>query len=997
MATDSISPGKRRKDSLSQLRRDRPLFANRRPKQSRHQNDFFTESLNTSFVPTPSPKKSPIRQNGRPQPRAAQGSGPSLTSAFHAISNNQIDTKPNTSSSEDQDAKGALKPMPKHIRGRSPQNSNTHDPPSTPSPPPRGRQGFLSSPASSASASSPPRGLAEAYQRIVDEENLAQDDTEAFDYTEDFVYRDPGSYERRMQRRRDSGSPISMRTLRKSTSRELQTTNGSIDGEVTHESSPRLSSEDHTRSSLDSGLSQHEKDARRLNGAINSEIKAFSKAKVGPRHSLSAHMLGRHNASAESLHSSVSGSTHSRLSEPSMNVPKAWGRKSKPSKHWLDRIKSPSGTLTGDTSRAKKTKSLIVTESESRDWNEPIDKWVQFAAKTPLPEGEESSHEPSSSQLTINGKKEVDGDTADLGENGQNWDNDDFTARSLQVSQSPPLKAQTPALNRMRSQELDSLEKRAVTTNRLGQFKEKESKENLRRISLNTEPQRRDFEEPFATQDKGKEGETNEAKQYPGLAGPVADSSVVVSRSTDPGILDRPAHSRQEPHDLLRQLARSTSNSPHPTSSHGIEIPMTKGSLDDSAVSARKYTRTSETPQQTQHTLSTKTPKVTGGWIDTILEDTPRDPIPDLGNKKSQYLKTPLVTGAWIDTPLPVGGRGPPMPTPSEMDEDSALQLRDDTRKVAASELIRKLSPRTTLSSLRSTATPLPKSALESVITAAKADTRFDKETDSEEDASLHLGDSTIASLEGIMAHDKRAHPPTPPSSTEDNTTDTIATPYTRQLKRLQSLVPSLRSTRKNISSLERAVSMSNERKPNQAEECHEGGQVHDFIWPCAKCGGGAQASSFSLVSFNVHDKFTTLEIPLPKLWTRYKDGRRGRLTWLGIFTLLFWTWWIAETVAYAWYCHHPFSTGHVGFGFDYDAPEPPFVLEKILYRSLSVGTFLHPLYLLLRFLVQQSASAVGYLAGFSSGGTAGNMGVGRQQPPPAWEGDGSMMNDEYL
>lgn len=907
---------------------------------------------------------------------------------YRVVESQNVKDKSSTlPSSGNSDPKDFPQPTPDHVETRSPPAQNTRDAPSTPSPP-RGRQGFVGSPASSASASSPPRGLAEAYQRIVDEENLAQDDTEGFDYTEESVHQTHEIHERVMQRKRSSESPTSLRTLRKSASREPQATNGSMDDASTpHSTSPRSSLEGTTHSSLDSGLSQHAKDIRRVASAIDSDVKVFSKARTGPRHSLSAHMLHRQNASAESFHSSLSGSVHSRSSEPPVNVPRAWGRKSKPSKNWLDRIKSPSGRLTGDAAYSQKRRSPIITESESRDWDEPIDKWIQEAARKPLPPGEDPSHAHLSDQAPLKGISEVD---THSGEDTRGWDNDDFTARSLQASHSPLLKPLTPESGRIRKEELDSLEKRAVTTSRLGALTEGESPEKVLRRAKEPEVERQDPERNAKTEDDNiGQGAASQADIInPG--GPMSGTQVgSLNGGNEDGDLRR-QHSQQQSHDLLRRLARSSSNSPHSAGDYDAGGARAKGSLDDSE-QPKRLPRMYDTPQQPV-TKPGKTPTVTGGWVDTILENTPSIAVADVDKKR--YLKTPLVTGAWVDTPLPVGGRGPPMPTP-EMDVNATLQLDSDDRRVAASELIRKLSPRTHRPSLKSTAPALPKSALESVITAAKAEAKSAADMDSDEDASLRLGDSTIASLEGILTNENNAHPPTPPSSTDD-TTEVVVTPYSRQLKRLQSLVPSLRGTRKNISSLERAVSRSNARKTNEPEECFEGGEVHDFIWPCSKCGGSAGHPGFSLISFNVHDRVTTMEVSMPKLWTWRKGGGRPRLTWLGVMILSFWTWWIAEAVACANYCHHPVSSSHLGFGFDYDAPEPPFVLEKILYRSLSVGTLFHPLYLFVRLCVQVLATAVGYLVGLGSGRNGDDLTAG-YRAPPAWESGTTVTDDEYL
>lgn len=114
-------------------------------------------------------------------------------------------------------------------------------------------------------------------------------------------------------------------------------------------------------------------------------------------------------------------------------------------------------------------------------------------------------------------------------------------------------------------------------------------------------------------------------------------------------------------------------------------------------------------------------------------------------------------------------------------------------------------------------------------------------------------------------------------------------------------------------------------------------------------------------------------------------------------------------------YCHPLFAYTMEGYGVDINSPEPPFVLEQMLWRWLSLGAVVRPLYVLLRALVRFGAQVVGYLVGFGSGGSGGGgggggwgggggRGGGRQPvstdpriPRPDYAPDLSMFDDEYL
>lgn len=1060
-ASSPENVSKKRKDSISHLKRDQPLFASRRIAPLQQAPDFFTESLNTSYVASPSPARSPPkRPHGRPKTRNTSG-GRNLAATFKATAKDEENRRPTSSPSSDPYYEEyGLKPRPGQTdtRPRSSPSNGSNGRAKTPSPV-RGRHHSITSPASSQhSQSSPPRGLAEAYQRIVDEETLAQEesidnsmDAYGYDYGEDTDMSGlTGAH--------DPISPTSLKASRRA-SRESTPVVASENKENTQGSgsgSQRSSLDNITDRSLDSAISQYSKDAQRLNGALRSNVKIFSKARVGERVGLTMENLQRRNGSSDSLGSAFGGSLSSKGSDPSLNLPKAWGRKAKPPKDWLSRINSKSGRLTGDVPKKQKADSPIIAESERREWDEPIDSWIH-AADVPLPSEDNGSLQAYRSSSTSTPTAAQNG----LRDGASGWDVDaDFTGRSLQVSDSPPIRIRDTTQDLIRNPEIDKLEKRALTTSRLGEIREKDSRDRLRHDSSAFEgkatPQRpSSSRSSLGSRRKSKDSDNVSNNVFEGDGESIPDTPVIIyksssessngrksTRSKDKSPAQRPQHDRHDSRDILQRLARATSASPatsqddaKETASSYAEAKSQNVAFDtnendqiserpkrepdlkrDSSTNGQKSKLSkpvNETPASSKSSTRLKTPHVTGAWTDnTISEDTPG---PSISNAN---LKTPMVMGAWVDTPLPPGGRGPPMPTPNIENDAGFILEGNEARKLATSDLVKKLSPSQTnsLPALRNTSRPLPKSALESVLNAAKASLasgggspHFAHSSDSDEESPLHLGDSTIQSLEDII-HDNTSFssPPSPPATDdapedEELSPSTELKPYARQLSRLNSLLPSIRDARKNIAQLERAVSSTRTLAPRPPQgECTEGGEFHDFIWPCERCGCSAAGRSSpmpALFTFISTDDLTTLQIPIPRLWRWREEDWRPRLTWLGLFLLLASAWWFLEGIMCELYCHPRYASSMTGYGVDINSPEPPFVLEQMLWRWLSPEHIIRPFYILLRAFVRLCAQGVGYIAGLWAGDGGG--GTVRQpvstDPKLEYAPDSSMFDDEFL
>ncbi|KAL2046541.1 hypothetical protein ABVK25_011783 [Lepraria finkii] len=1082
-------PGKQRRQPVNGLRRDQALFGSRRGGGRSFQQppDFLTDSLNTSYIPSPSPPKSPIYQEVRAKPRQALSNGRPVAGSLKATPciNDENNGPSSNSSSGRKHSEQSVKSRPAQTDSRK-KTSSPNKPKSptrarTPSPP-RGRQSLITSPV--ASESSPGRGYAEAYQRIVEEENLAQEDSiedmediDGYEFNEQDRSQDLDRM--RLQRIQHSASPTSLKASRRASPRGAVSDSppahdvANDKEKLTHESDSESGvdyTENITDTSVDSGSSQYAKDLQRLD-ALKEGAKVFSKARVGEKVGLTVENLQRRNGSNESLGSAFSvGSLSHRGSDPSVNVPKAWGRKAKPGKDWLNRINSRSGRLTGDVPKRHSSGDPMVTENQEREWAEPIGDWIPAAAQVPLSPAEEGlSQTPLSSRGSTPTTALQRSSSLDR---RRQWEasDDEFTGRSLQVSDSPPIRIRNGTLDRFRDREIENLEKRAVTTNRLGELREKGSDELLRRRPPSRSAEENGIKHGNDSQEvlrrrrsSGRSSLKSELRDFnqhdtpettvEDTGEPIPDTPVVIYRSkyNDRSAADdkvgveseetmwtsvRPNHERKDSHDLLKRLAKATSESPSPTNDQGKVEPLP----------AKKDEQVEQTPQTFKSSSNLKTPVVTGAWVDQTMDNTPQLP------KSNTNVKTPKITGAWVDTPLPTGGRGPPMPTPEDVDHERELS----TAKLGATELIRRLSPNTITERpklqnqipLKYSGPPLPKSALEEIINNAKSvspnNPNISSNSDSEEDPTLHLGESKIQSLEELIANDtdfSTLLAPAPPSPEEETsqpssdpspasqaltTTCTTSTSaksslfadlqsYTHLLSRLTNLAPSIRASKKQLASLERAVSFpglnGNQSIAQRGEDdtCNEAGEFHDFIWPCARCGCPSRPTDPDLASLShLRENLTSITLPIPRLWIWRKDDWRPRLTWLGVLTFLSWALVWLEFWARANYCHPLYARSMVGYGVDINAPRPPFVLAKVVYRHTAMGTLLTPLYHISRISLRFLGSFVGYIVGFVFGDESGGAGTGKvfekqpvsrdaRIPKPAWGPDLSLMDDEFL
>lgn len=1047
MASNSPeTEGRKRKDSIGSLKRDQPLFTARRfGAPSQQPTEFFTDSLNNSCIPSPSPPKENGRPGIRPKPRQKLGTPRSLAASLKAAS--EQSHWPSSPTSPER----KVTPHAPSIRPPQTNVRNTAKPPGRPTylprrmttpEPTRGRKFTVVSPSSS--ASSPPRGLAEAYQRITNEEKLAEEEAiednigSHANENSDQEIREVGRI--RSQRLQDAASPTSLKASRMSSQWRLDEQNlrAKNQGNETG-NSLQLSESESGTSNMDNltgtytvgEISPYAKDVQRVNRAIKSVPLFTKRSRLGNGNNLTRPKPPeRSDESSDSTHGS--GSVSSMGSTLFANVPPQWGRKSRPAKDWLNRINTKSGGLAGDTLKNDGVDNLVPQKSGH---DEAIDGWVMAGAQgSKTEEDQPSKHEglpPNHASST--------GDPRQSLERVEEWElnEDDFTGGSLQVSDSPPIRVRNAALDPIIEREIDSLAKRAVTTNRLGEIRVKTSEENLGRklhiqsaedLSLGSIESDRESLRRKRSSLKFPLKPFVENRSYSSMSGavlgsggdPTPNSPITIYRSSSnvannensPSSLrtdeekvsyHRQSHGRADSRDLLRELARATSQTSTPTTNTSTRTTTpTKEveEIDMHTETTRKDTGEAfaDEPQlEVETTAALEPAQVKDGTKNldaplSVEDNSIQKPIQQMARHAKSFenlkapqekpleqtprqlrsttdLKTPVVTGAWLDTPLPTSDYLPLLQRPNDLEEKKLdIEIVDPRGKNETTHLIRKLNPN--ILSPRSKSQPqrplsdtsplLPKSALESIINAAKSKSQSTSlgarksakksHSDSDEDPTLQLSEETIQSLEKMLAHDDGdetasanspqevtkqplpspppspreddhpiaqqqlpSHPPTPPESgpTSSRPAATRAhnsrlselQSYAQQIARLGNVGPSIRDAKKRLTNLEKVISnvvpSSSQPKTPQGE-CDEAGEFHDFIWPCEKCGCTARRDLGTATS-NIREQGSVaiIQIPVPRLWRWQRNSWRPRVTWLGIIALVGVLWWVADEMAW--------------------------------------------------------------------------------------------------
>ena len=711
-------------------------------------------------------------------------------------------------------------------------------------------------------------------------------------------------------------------------------------------------------------LLQHHRDAQRMNNALRGNQQAFRKARPRAR---VADILEREERKLEARDAERVGSGGSNESDPPVTVPREWGRRARKRTGWMRKILEPSEgdenekveeAVTPDEGAIYPHKTVYTGDL---DWRASTDGPLQPEEDTPPSMRRQRRLTPPSSLRHMNTtlKHVTDSDAAA-----------DFTAASFLAS--TPAATRLPRkIDELTRREIEHLERQGVTTRALDNM----DGGNLRRTSssklreraiadgMATSPPTSLLQRPLTV-----DGKPESPSRIPRRRGhhkenmPPVNGEVNGDRSLEGGSyadlklqppvkiknLQRPRHERNDSMNLLRKLARVSSASPSPARGSKVEDKvMEEASQTREAVGARPSSaKSADSNLSTDAEPLTKDmkqgkwdfgalqreppvagtgagehvqPKSEEGAHDLDRTPTPQDP--------AHELTTPVVIGAWVDSTIhekateqlhvaeAAKGRVD-VPTSSKASETTPRLPDEDLRRI-------KSLPAN------------PKSALEAII----------RETRSQQN-DLHFGESTIQSLEDI------ANPnldPTDPTITfdfaaangqqEENLDD--ERPLTQEQKdrrqenlAMDALDKHLRDARTSIKDASRGL----RRVENRIEAAQEGpaltttvtvvGKPGEHGWVhCDVCGGGYRSAWYALYA-ELRSCF----------YTKDPSARFGvRFTRLSFYCLLWFIWFIAETILHEIYGldREVYKHPQLYYWTNWDSPHFGIVIPTLILRPL--------------------------------------------------------------
>jgi hypothetical protein len=985
------------KEHRSSRRANASLLPLDRTPQSQSE-DFFTDSLlDASKIPTPSPKKLPFHKAYKE--RRAIGNSRALKSAWQSSGRDSFSDNDGTTPSAH-----LLRPTKLPSPGRSPSPLRQRGGTSTPPP--------EISPTSPSILSSPAHGLDETYKRIAEEEDIAAQEGQLEDeeeYTDDMYNKDYG-YGQNMHPDNElearGGNMESINTYGVDRNKEnVPLDDGTVATHVSDMSFLEGLTDQGLAAKLTPHANQAAKDRALLAKASQRQTPInFKGVKNGP--TLSERLRRRSSPEVDDvpqqeeqqgLHNDADD-----FREPPLNVPKSWA-KARPGKDWMSR------------SRQKREQGRNGAMTSPGPDSSQVD-WAAAAADIALPSVEDIStpratESRTTSPATVHSQRSLD--------RVRQWELNDFTGQSLQVSDSPPVRPRVVVVDQIQQREIESLEKQAVTTSRLGQYQKREDPNILirkltRGQSLDTYP----TPEPTATpppsgfhpsliKDITPASSSQTSKQAVTIinGGELApDSPVVIYRpSSSPSIVTakqdtRPSGERNALEDQLARLARATSNSPksgstpedrpslepseekaaeNPPAAEGKE-PVAHDTLIEKAVkenqeaaqraessrqSSKEYTEEETTPKANKIADTAKTPKVTGAWTDTILPDTVMRTMRKQENALNA--QTPYVSaGGWIETPAPEGKRQSSALAPIPIEEEEELPIPDGLTNGISKppEELKYSAPQTALGNILARA--------KSRLTAAEGQIQESNDT-------LHLNDSTINSLADLLTLDNAELTTLIRKGAESEVREQFIRDHSgaepiaeaqlldRLNEKLLALMTNIHDARRGISKLEHQVATSPETGSSSTALTH---RLNANNNACSTCGASASAYLVSI----------TLPFAIPHLLhTRKPDQHLPRPTWLGWLTLLAWLWYLAESVMGGVYAHPLYKNDNYVWPVE---PEPgfPFVLPSMLWRWGPRGLLprlLGPVWWIAVALFRVVGQVFGVVDGFVDDGVMQNSG----------------------
>lgn len=489
----------------------------------------------------------------------------------------------------------------------------------------------------------------------------------------------------------------------------------------------------------------------------------------------------------------------------------------------------------------------------------------------------------------------------------------------------------------VRKQEIANLSKKALTTSQLNAIREKDPREAHRRLSRS----------PSGDQLRSKQSvDSIISTRGPESAGQqVPDTPVVVYRSSTGSSSQKSNHDRQSSHEQLQRLARAMSTTPKGSP---VPAPAKEQKLAEAAggdLTQAPIASSSNAPEVHQETSNKPsvmaTPKVIGAWTDTILPDTVR--TVRTSRMPSRYAQTPHVSaGGWVDTPMQNGYR-----------QSSALApmtIEEVTEEVTTDAALQSEVDAQQAETEARSPTQLKRTLPPSAFSRALEEEKFD------------MGETTLDSINGLLNEtttilDQRKFTLQKQASSEAaEMLDNDELGFIDHLGgKLQEVAVSLHDTRKGISHLEKAfmrassapVAVSDDVNPAQATTRNQNGLVPVLY----------STITFPIpLLFHQNPQRSKSQTPTNPLTTYLPFGKPTPLGWL---VIAIWSWYILESLAAELYSH-PLQAEHYIWP-PLDAPEPmfPYVLPTVLLRGVGLDA---------------SFGAASSTAGGASGGGSGGI-----------------------
>jgi hypothetical protein len=1014
--------------------------------------DFYTDSLldDTSKIPSPSPQKQPV---SKPR-RAFQGhvNRPLQVSRDSANTAYQPPSQQNGN-------KSFSRQQPAPLLSRPSLNSSQQDLIT----PPQSRDGEPKSPTYDV-ASPPPSGLNDVYTRIEEEEELAERENE--DY-EDEDYFSEGRKSPNLPRKSSSQRSLTSKGSTPVRAPADSNKENAIDdqtGKLSHISGmsfaqnltdPRLAA------TLTPHFTEKAKDLRRLQNISNKPIHFNS----GPRPTQIADNE-QSNANAERKSASpsltkintaptkrVNGikqqsseledfededtSDELRDAEKELNkrkLKKILGRShghtgSAPPRHRQSEQQQeddndtkrsvqsdPSLSIHQQFSMPEKNPVPVTAKGFMGMWSTKAKKiqdqrqessqldWVNIDADAPLPSIEDSNQyqqRDAQSDLTgsVRSQKSID--------RLRKFDNDTgFTNMSLQVSESPPVRSKKGVEDYVRDREIANLSKKALTTNRLDEIRERDPREAHRRLSRSSSGDQLRTKQSVESMNSPKRDSVGQQ---------VPDTPVVIYR-TSTGSSSKSNHDGSSSHDYLQRLARATSTTPkgspapgltsNPKPTDPLDVDLTQASVASSANAPELQ------PSSKPAVLAT--PKVIGAWTDTVLPDTAR--TMRTNRMPSRYAQTPHVgAGGWVDTPMQNGFRQSSALAPMTIEEVTE-DLDTDVVPKKEDEQIAEIGAKSPAQPKRI----LPPSTLLRVLEEQElGDTTMNSLQDLLENTMTILDDRKL-SLQNAAVNEAR----------EMLEHDEIGF-IDRLGGKLQEVAVSLHDTRKGISNLEKTFMRASD--PTQS-------QLTTEVQP--------PPTRYAYEDGFIPILYSTITLPIPLLFhprrrlnseNQHKKGLSGWLplgapTPLGWLVIALWTWYILESFAAELYAHPLQAERYIFPPAGVEEPCFPYVLPTVVLRGLGfdgagntapsppIGNrddeigffgmlwgFFSTLFIGIRVLYRITAMALGLTDGFVDDFDVSNAGTAMATAAAAatqgvksivdavGNGEYGMMNDDFI